>query len=395
MLRKIYAVVMLTVLLAVGVRGQELEFSGYYENQLTVQELQDETFFQDYNKLRLDLSAEVSENVSFNGDYVYQTFHGETEFNAFDFIPDSVIDAYVDEMGIPEDSLRPDFGFEYEDENFLDNAYVTIYLQTVTVRVGKQQLPWGSGYTWNPTDIFNAKNILDPTYEKPGVEAYKLEVPFGEEGMLTGILSPGDDWETSTKAVKIKQHFLGFDFSVSFVEKEQDEFDYFSFTESLERRRLYGGDFSGEILGLGFWGEGGYNQIEDSDDYGQYLVGLDYTFQSEFYLMVEYYRNENGETDKDQYDINDWMRLLDADGENLAQDYVFLGQRYPVTELLNWSNYVLFNVNDGSGIVYPWFDYSFNDNTELNLVGLIPWGEKETEFGESGLGGLFRIKIYF
>jgi len=380
---------------AAGVLGQELEFSGYYENQLTVQELCEETYLQDYNKLRLDLRAEISENVSFNGDYVYRTFHGETEFNAFDFIPDGVIADYADEMGVPADSLRPDFGFEYEDENFLDNAYVTIYLQKATIRVGKQQLPWGSGYTWNPTDIFNEKNILDPTYEKPGVEAYKLEIPFGDEGMLAGILSSGDDWEASTRAVKVKQHFLGFDLSLSFVEKEEAEIDYFSFTESVERRRLFGGDFSGEILELGFWGEGAYNQLEDSDDFGQYLVGLDYTFQSELYLMVEYYRNEHGDSDKDQYDINDWMRLLDADGENLARDYIFVGQRYPLTELLNWSNYALINVNDGSGIVYPWFDYSFNDNTELNLVGLIPWGEKETEFGESGFGGFFRIKIYF
>ncbi len=395
MLRKIVGALIFIIFIVTSSAGQELEFSGYYENQLTVQELHDETFLQDYNKLRLDLSAQVSENVSFNGDYVYRAFHGETEFNAFDFIPESVIEAYAGEMGVAADSLRPEFAFEYEDENFLDNAYVTLYLQGATVRVGKQQIPWGSGYTWNPTDVFNQKNILDPTYEKTGVEAYKVEVPFGDEGMLTGILSIDADWEASTKAAKVKQHFLGFDLSACFVEKQQDGFDYFSFSETVERRRLYGGDFSGELLGLGFWGEGTYNQMENSDDYGQYLVGFDYTFESELYLMVEYYRNELGETNKDQYDINDWMRLLDADGENLAQDYVFLGQRYPITELLSWSNYLLVNINDGSGIVYPWLDYSFSDNTELNLVGLIPWGEKKTEFGESGLGGFFRIRVYF
>jgi hypothetical protein len=395
MLREFISALILITLFAVGSIGQELEFSGYYENQLTVQELREETYLQDTNKLRLDLSAEVSENVSFTADYVYRTYHGETEFNAFDFIPDSVIADYADEMQVPVDSLRPEFAFEYEDENFLDNAYVTIYLQKATIRVGKQQLPWGSGYTWNPTDVFNEKDILDPTYEKPGVEAYKLEVPFGGEGMLTGILSPGDDWAASTKAAKVKQHFLGFDLSVSFVEKQQNDFDYFTFTESAERRRLYGGDFSGELFGLGVWGEGAYNQMEDRDNYGQYLIGLDYTFESELYVMVEFYRNELGDADKDAYDINDWMRLLDADGENLAQDYVFLGQRYPLTELLNWSNYVMCNINDGSGIFYPWFDYSFNDNTELNLVGLIPWGETDSEFGESGVGGFFRVKIYF
>ena len=395
MLRKFFIVLILLILITEVMEAQELEFSGYYENQPSTQELDDDYILQDYNKLRLDLSADVGQNVSFKADYVYRIYHGQTEFNAFDFIPESVVDAYAEEMQRPVDALRPEFDFEYEDENYLDNAHVTMYLQHADLRIGKQQLPWGSGYTWNPTDIFNEKNVLDPAYEKTGVNAFKVEVPFQEEGMLTGILSMGDEWESSTKALKIKQHVLGFDLSGCFVEKEQDGFDYYSFTETYERRRLFGGDFSGELLGLGVWGEGAYNQMEDSKNYGQYLIGIDYTFENELYVMAEYYKSERGESNKDHYDLNDWMRLLDADGENLGRDYLFLGERYPLTELWNGSTYLLANINDESGIIYPWFDYSFNDNTELNFVGFIPFGEKETEFGESGVGGFARVRVYF
>jgi hypothetical protein len=383
------------MLLAIRTEAQDLEFSGHFENQFYPQELNDELILQDYSKLRLDLSAEVSENVSFSGDYIYQIYHGQTKFNAFDFIPERVVQRYAEDMQTPADSLRPQFDFETEDEDFLDNAYVTMYFQYADVRVGKQQLPWGTGYTWNPTDVFNDKNILDPTYEKTGVNALKIEVPFGNEGMLTGILSIDDEWETSTKALKIKQHFFGFDLSGSFVEKNQGGFDYLSFEQTGEQRNLFGGDFSGELLGLGVWGEGAYNQMEESDDFGQYLIGIDYTFASEFYLMGEYYKNELGESNADRYDMNDWMRLLDADGINLGQDYVFVGQRYPITELWNWSNYFLMNLNDESGIVYPWFDYSLNDNTELHFVGLIPFGDKDTEFGAFGYGGFARVRVYF
>ena len=375
--------------------AQDLEFSGYFENQLFPQELNNKLALQDYNKVRLDLSAEPAENVSFNGDYIYRVFHGATRFNAFDFIPKSVVLKYAELTQTTPDALRPLFDFKLEDENFLDNAHVTIYLEHASLRVGKQQLPWGTGYTWNPTDIFNDKNLLDPTYEKVGVNAFKLEVSFGGEGVATGIVGVGDEWRTSTKAIKIKHHLFGYDLSASFVEKKQDGFDYLSFRSTSERRRLFGGDFSGELFGLGIWGEGAYNRMEASDNFGQYLLGSDYTFESGLYLTGEYYRNELGKTNKGQYDINDWMRLLSADGENLGQDYLFLGSRYPITELWNWSNYVLANLNDKSGILFPWFDYSLNDNTELIFVGYIPFGKKETEFGEFGIGGFARVRVYF
>ena len=375
--------------------AQELEITGYFENQFFLQELNSKVILRDYNKVRLDLSVEVGDNISFNGNYIYRVFHGATTFNAFDFIPESIVSEYADILQTPVDFLRPLFDFEVEDENFLDNAYVTLYSRHLNVRIGKQQLPWGTGYTWNPTDIFNEKNLLDPTYEKVGVNAFKLEFPFGREGLVTGIFGVEDDWNYSTKALKIKQHAHGFDLSASFVEKKHEGFDYILATQFSEKRRLIGGDFSGELFGLGIWGEGAYNIMQDSKNFGQYLLGTDYTFESGLYFIGEYYKNELGKTDKSHYTINDWMRLLSTDGENLGQDYIFLGARYPITELWNWSDYVIINLNDKSGVVFPWFDYSLNDNTEVIFVGYLPFGEKETEFGEFGFGGFARVRVYF
>jgi hypothetical protein len=375
--------------------GADLEWSGYFENQFFPQELNDKIIFQDYNKLRIDLSVDIAENVSFNSDYIYRIYHGKIRFNSFDFIPERVVSDYAGIMGIPLDSLRPLFDFEYEDENFLDNAYITIYSRHANVRIGKQQLPWGTGYAWNPTDIFNEKNTLDPTYEKVGVNAFKLEVPFGKEGMLTGIAGIGDEWRTSTKALKIKEHFSGFDLSACFVEKVQEGFDFYRMSSVSEKRRLFGGDFSGEFLGVGIWGEGAYSTMKESRNFGQYLLGVDYTFENGLYLIGEYYRNDLGESNENKYTFDDWMRLLSAEGENLGADYVYTGERYPVAELLDWSNYLILNINDKSGLFFPWFDYSLNDDTEIILMGYIPFGGKETEFGEFGPGGFARIRIYF
>lgn len=389
------AIILTAIMIAVEANAQDLEITGYYENQFFPQELNDKVIFQDYNKLRLDLSVLIGENVSFNADYIYRIFHGAAEFNFFDFVPEGVVLSYAQSQQSPVDSLRPDFDFRLEDENFLDNAYVSIYFGHLSLRAGKQQLPWGTGYTWNPTDIFNEKNTLDPTYEKVGVNAFKLEVPFKSEGMATAVLSPGDEWKTSIKALKVKEHAKGFDYSACFAEKLREGFDYFLDSEFSEKRRLLGGDFSGQLLGLGVWAEGAYNSMQDSEDFGQYLLGADYTLESGLYIIGEYYRNELGKTNKEQYDFNDWMKLLGAEGENLGRHYLFLGERYPIAELWNWSNYVILNLNDKSGVVFPWLDYSLSDNAEVTFVGYLPFGEKESEFGEFGAGGFARIRVYF
>ena len=83
------------------------------------------------------------------------------------------------------------------------------------------------------------------------------------------------------------------------------------------------------------------------------------------------------------------------EGENLGRDYLFLGERYPIGELWTWANYMVINLKYPSGVFFPWFDYSLGDNTELSFVGYVPFGERETEFGEFGIGGFARIRVYF
>ena len=371
------------------------DISGYYENRFFPQEIDGKVILQDYNKLRLNFASEVSKQITFNANANFQTYHGQTSYNLLDFMPNTVVDAYVNASGLNLEDILPSFDYSVDNTIFLDNAYLSIYTKHANIRIGKQQLPWGTGYAWNPTDIFNVKDILDPTYEKVGVNAFKAELPFLQMGMLTGILSVGDDWENSTKAIKAKYYVAGFDLSASYAEKRQASTDYYTFQETDYKRQMLGADFSGSIAGMGIWGEAAYNFMESSKEYGQYLAGADYTFMNGLYFMVEYYRNGLGESTSDTYSFAQWMRMLGSEAENLGKDYLYIGQLYAIGELVNWSNYFMINLNDGSGMVFPWFDFSLNDNTTLILVGYIPFGKKGTEYGEFGMGGFARARIYF
>ena len=387
--------VLVSILLVGETLAEELEIHGHFEHQFFPQERDGELILQDYSKLRLDLAADAGERVSFAGDVVYRVFHGTTEFSAFDWIPARTVADYAATMNASVEQLAPGFRVEMADEHFLDNAFVSLYFERFELRLGRQQLPWGTGYTWNPTDIFNDKNLLDPTYEKVGVNAVKAGVPLGLRGMLTTVVEIGDDWDGSTKAVELKGHVRGFDLSACLVEKEEVIADYFTFAKQRQQRLLLGGDFSGALLGLGVWAEGAFNLMDEEEDFGQYLVGADYTFENGLFFTGEYYRNGRGKSDEARYTFADWMRMLGADGENLGRDYLFLGESFPIGELWEGSNYVIANLNDGSGVIFPWMSYSFGDNTEISLVGYIPFGGQETEFGAFGAGGFTRVRVYF
>lgn len=377
--------------------AQEIEynFSGYFEHQFFPQSIGGKTYLQDYNKLRVNFSAEISEDLTVTASYIYKINHGATNFNSFNFIPTPVVNNYINSLNIDKDEIKSKFGFSLENDNVLNDIFITYYSDFINIRVGKQQLPWGSGYAWNPTDLFNTKNIQDPLYEKPGVNAVKAEIPISEQGMITAVFGAEAHWKESTKAIKIKDHFAGFDFSAVFIQRNHKTLDYNTFSSENNYRNMFGCDFSGPILGVGTWLEIAVNKIEHSSDFTQFVAGFDYTFDNELYVIAEYYRNGNGKTDYKNYTLNDWMNLLGSEGENLGKDYLYLGESYPITELIDWKNYIILNLNDGSGMIYPWFDYSFNDNTIITLVGYIPFGKKEAEFGSFGTAGFVRIKVHF
>ena len=165
---------------------QELEVFGYFEPQLMLARINNETYQLSSNKLRVDLQWKASENVAFGANFDYITYHGKTEWDILDYLPENIQDE------VPSTSL---FGYDFNpyviafsERSFLDNAYVKLMFDHADVTVGKQQLSFGTGYVWNPTDVFNQKDITDPTYEQPGHNAVRLDLAnqrrFRDDGYL-------------------------------------------------------------------------------------------------------------------------------------------------------------------------------------------------------------------
>jgi len=381
-----------------------IELFGYFESQAMGADVKNEFLLLYSNKLRVDLKSSLSEKVTFAANFDYITFHGKTEWNILDFLPPDAI------AEVPA-GTEPFYVLSYSDRHFLDNAYIKLSFKHFDLTVGKQQISLGTGYVWNPTDVFNIKELFDPTYEQPGHNALRLDIPLGSMYTLTTLFSPEDTWKDSAKLIQLKGRISRFDYSLIGIEKvwlfhDYTQFDSvnMNFLELPGKRQLLGASTAGELLGLGVWAEYAYNWMEYSEDFQEYaigdfselVVGTDYTFNFQTYLMIEYYRNTLGKTDYEQYNLNDWMRMITLEQKAISRDQVYAFIQHPATDLMSVGISTIYSISDNSLALVPTLNYSFSDNVEIYAYLNFNIGKEGKVFAKTmGNGGMIRARVYF
>ncbi|MGD8536170.1 MAG: hypothetical protein PVF66_10015 [Candidatus Aminicenantes bacterium] len=380
-----------------SLQAQEgVDIFGYFETQASGAKIQDEFLFLYSNKLRVDLKSSLSSKVTFAANFDYITYHGKTQWNILDFLPAQAV------AEVPP-GMEAFYVLPFENRHFLDNAYIKLSFKLFDLTAGKQQISLGTGYVWNPTDVFNIKELFDPTYEQPGHNAIRLDVPLGSAYTFTALFSPEDNWQNSAKLLQIKGRISHFDYALTAVEKVWRFHDYtqidpvnMSFLELPGKRQLLGASTAGELLGLGIWAEYAYNWMENSEDFYELVVGVDYTFNFQTYFMIEYYRNTLGKTDYTQYSLNDWMRSLAMEQKSITRDQVYIFAQHPATDLMNVGVSTIYSLSDKSMALVPTLNYSFSDNVEIFAYLNLNFGADGKVFSKQmGNGGLIRVRVYF
>lgn len=369
--------------------AEELDIFGYFEPQYMLLYREGDSYQLNSNKIRVDLQSYVS-NVEFGADLIYNLYYGKRSWNMLDFFPAGISDEIPPEM-------RSYFRYTFNDTLYLDNVYVRMSNSRIACTFGKQQISPGTGYFSNPVDVFNLKDVLDPTYEQTGHNGARLDVMLSGRTKMMFFYSPiAGAWKGSGKLIRFKAGLGHFDFTLTGYEFRDELTDVYSLLVKNERRRLLGFEFVGELLGLGVWGEGAYNLMEISDDFYEFLVGTDYTFESGFYFLLEYHRNERGKTNYEDYNINDWLRFYLGETKTICRDQMYGMLRYPLTDLMNLQLMTVFSVSDGSAAFVPVIDYNIFQNVDLSIMGNIYTGSEGKVYNsELGNGVIIRGRVYF
>ncbi|MBD3412945.1 MAG: hypothetical protein GF421_00745 [Candidatus Aminicenantes bacterium] len=391
-----FAFVLLFMFVASIHAYSKVDLFGYYESQVMGAKVKD-SFYQLYaNKLRVDLKSDFSSNVTFAANFDYITYHGKKQWNILDFLSSEITSQ------VP-DALKPLYVIPFSNRHFLDNAYLRLSFKPFDLTLGKQQISLGTGYVWNPVDVFNIKDILDPTYEQPGHNAMRMDVPIGLASTATALYAPGEEWKNSSKMLLFKTRVSRFDLSVIGIEKTWRFHDYtvfdpaqMSFLELPEKRRLLGASTAGQLLGLGVWAEFAYNWMDQTDDFYELVVGTDYTFDFQTYFLVEYYRNTLGKKDYRDYTINDWMRNFAQEQKAVSRDQVYALVQHPATDLMTVSLSSIISISDHSMALVPTVMYSFSQNVDIFAYLNLNVGKEGTYFANTmGNGGFVRVRVYF
>ncbi len=388
--------VFLSLSLSAQAAQDSIELFGYFESQATGADTKNDFLLLYSNKLRLDLKSSLSEKVTFAANFDYITFHGKKEWNMLDFLSSDVI------AEVPA-GMETFYVLPFSDRHFLDNAYIKLSFKSFDLTVGKQQISLGTGYVWNPTDVFNINKLFDPTYEQPGHNSLRLDIPLGSMYTLTTLFSPEDTWKNSAKLIQIKGRISHFDYSLIGIETvwrfhDYTQFDFvnMNFLELPGKRKLLGASTAGELLGLGVWAEYAYNWMDNSEDFYELVVGTDYTFNFQTHMMIEYYRNTLGKTDYEQYNLNDWMRMIALEQKAISRDQIYIFIQHPATDLLSVGISTIYSISDNSFALVPTLNYSLSDNVEVFAYLNINFGREGKVFGKNmGNGGIIRARVYF
>ncbi len=426
-----------------------LEFGGYLENKTSLM-IAEEELFSDVATLRLEGSWKFGERggiethilfssalqpldplVAYKENSKMQAIMGQlmTVILPPDLLDElSEIPVSVDEDQIntlmkylPYSTLYP------RDKFILDRALIKLYFKPFDLFLGKQTIAWGTGYAFNPTDIWNRKSPLDPNAPKAGVNAFRMEIPFGSVSGLSLVAAPGADFEHSSGGLRLKWNIGGFDLSVSGMrvvntdlklinqilpeinpeDTVGDEYMtmlYETISAISDRKIIAGIDLAGQIGDVGVWAEAAvinpvYADMKYSDFdsiYAQVDAGLDYSFGNGLYLMLEYYYNGLGQFKSENYSYRDFIYMFSGEIAGFGQNYLFSGFRKDFLDYFAFSLFGLGNLNDQSAMLLPGIDYDFHDNITVKLSGQIGIGEKEkTEYGSIHSSVLFTVTGYF
>ena len=267
------------------------------------------------------------------------------------------------------------------------NVYLT---DNISMEVGRQSMLTGYGYGWNPIDFANSlKNPADPDADLRGVDALVMRRYLGNSAALKlyalapqDLLSAGIDYEEIKAGAEMTLNFSGIELKLAGL------WDYDNTEGSDTYTPAAGAAVILDLFGIGVYGEvsarkGSRNYFTDgvsisprkADWLFSSLAGLEYTFKSELFAVVEYFYNGEGFNEAERADFEATLGsgpsfdLLSMYTPGyFAKYYILVSLMQPFYDIdTNVNLSVLYSPDSGALTIIPTVDYSFSGNFSVNL----------------------------
>ena len=415
--------------LAVTAGASAVEVSGEVEVTGRAFGLADTTFTQETTRTRAFLAQDLGSSARLELGLDAYTYSGQTALRVVDLLPSSY-GATLDTLAavlwtgsflLPQGTEQPASGITSIlgrspdfDTLLLNRALISWHGHGVSIDAGRQPVAWGTGYAWNPTNVFSRKTLLEPTRELQGIDVVRLRT--GHRVRCEVLLQPDDKPEDTGWATRILTSLGGWDVSALASRVEWRRMDWSGwlagedvapslewearapywtiFTDQVTRLTL-GGDLRGEWRGVGLWAETAWNHLDRGDSFLDLTAGIDHLFDFQTYLLLEYHREGEGKSSSSAYVLNDWLKVLSGERGGMGRDYLLTVLNHPLGDLSEFSLLSLWNLSDGSSLTEASSSRSLADDLTVVVAVDLPFGEDGDELGRIGRGGFLRLTAYF
>ena len=281
---------------------------------------------------------------------------------------------------IPADILRIRSEMEYtllvdrSNSFFIDHnpSGVTINSLNATLTprnfrftIGRFLPNWGKGKIFRPLDIFRPQIYFLNMFSFQGVDGFSTKYYLSDLSSVQFITIPSvevrnllpsidssltDTINHSLVGFNLETHIATFDNNIIFVK------------DVSAGNNITGLAFKGDVI-IGIWGEFFFSfDNELKSDIFRGTLGADYSFAKYFFVSLEYFYDESG-----MKDYNDYISLRQIPRMTLGREYIMFDFSVLTYDEWNYGVTYLGNLLDRSFLLFPYLKYEIGGNT---IVGI-------------------------
>ena len=247
-------------------------------------------------------------------------------------------------------------------------------LDRTAVRLGRQQIEWGQGWLFSPTNIFSRRNIYDPGDEPEGTDAARVETFLSGCWEFEAVVGLEEDEELIAGA------------SVRYGREDGSLACGFSLgRDEYRRRTVAGGEFAYKSTLAGFACYLDAALFLDTGDpagparYGACDLGAEKILPGGWHLLLEYYHDGHGKAEPASYSDLDYFALVTGERQVIGRNYlVVMLEKRTLTSAFRV--YTVSNLNDGGTVIAPEYRWEPLPAVSLVVGAVIVEGPPGSEF---------------
>ncbi|HEY6039949.1 MAG TPA: hypothetical protein VIV58_36960, partial [Kofleriaceae bacterium] len=248
-----------------------------------------------------------------------------------------------------------------------------------SVTLGRQPVTFGRGALWTPEDIVDPFSPVQIDTEfKPGVDAARVDVTFGQHVTLAVVGVAGDTRDAHDFAI----HEDG-SAALQRLEVSLGTTRLGLMTGYVRGDGFAAGDLFVDLGGADLHGEVTAQYVPDADRrpfgrevFERGLLGSTFQLSSKLTGTVEAYWNGSGTTHPSEYTAEfASARLASGETYNLGMLYAGAVADYTLHALVHVAGAAIVNVIDGSALLAPSVHFSASTNTQLIAGAFFPVGK--------------------